>query len=44
MEIEVIWGSVVRLAQERHLILPRVEMAYSLLVVLQNQTLRSINT
>ncbi len=40
MEIDVIWGSVVRLARERRVAIPRIEMAYSLLVVMQNQILR----
>ncbi|KAF9017352.1 6-phosphogluconate dehydrogenase C-terminal domain-like protein [Hymenopellis radicata] len=40
MEIDVIWGSVVRLARERGVAIPRIEMAYSLLVVMQNQILR----
>ncbi|KAF8875274.1 ketopantoate reductase PanE/ApbA-domain-containing protein [Mucidula mucida] len=40
MEVEVIWGSVVRLARERQVDMPRVEMAYSLLLVMQNQILR----
>ncbi|KAF9033918.1 6-phosphogluconate dehydrogenase C-terminal domain-like protein [Hymenopellis radicata] len=44
MEIEVIWGSVVRLATERKVDIPRVEMAYGLLLVMQNQILRKISS
>ncbi|KIY73946.1 6-phosphogluconate dehydrogenase C-terminal domain-like protein [Cylindrobasidium torrendii FP15055 ss-10] len=37
MEIEVIWGSVVRLAKERGVQMPRVEMVYAIVLILQNQ-------
>ncbi|KIY43783.1 hypothetical protein FISHEDRAFT_51793 [Fistulina hepatica ATCC 64428] len=40
IEIEVIWGSVVRLGAAYKVSMPRVEMMYGLLVVVQNQLLR----
>lgn len=40
MEIEVIWGSVVRLGRKYGVAMPRVDMAYALLLVVQNQILR----
>ncbi|KIY46911.1 6-phosphogluconate dehydrogenase C-terminal domain-like protein [Fistulina hepatica ATCC 64428] len=43
MEIEVIWGSVVRLAREHGVPVPRLEILYSLLLVIQNQLLRVKN-
>ncbi|KAG6860410.1 hypothetical protein C0995_011481 [Termitomyces sp. Mi166 len=39
IEVEVIFGTVVRLARERGVPVPRVEMLYSLLLVIQNQIL-----
>ncbi|KIY49811.1 6-phosphogluconate dehydrogenase C-terminal domain-like protein [Fistulina hepatica ATCC 64428] len=40
IEVEVILGSVVRLARERSVPVPRIEMLYGLLLVVQNQILR----
>jgi len=40
IEVEVIWGEVVRMAKERNVDVPRIEMAYALLVLVQNQNLR----
>jgi len=44
IEVEVIWGEIVRMAEERKVDVPRIEMAYSLLVLVQNQILRRINS
>ncbi|PFH51129.1 hypothetical protein AMATHDRAFT_143312 [Amanita thiersii Skay4041] len=40
LEVEVIIGEVVQLAREYKVDIPRIEMLYSLLVVVQNQILR----
>ncbi|KAG6856710.1 hypothetical protein H0H87_001499 [Tephrocybe sp. NHM501043] len=42
IEVEAILGSVVRLAQERGVSVPRVEMLYALLLVVQNQLLAKL--
>jgi len=42
IEVEVILGEVVRMAKERGVSLPRIEMLYALLVVVQNQILRKL--
>ncbi|KAJ3995688.1 ketopantoate reductase PanE/ApbA-domain-containing protein [Lentinula boryana] len=38
-EVEVIWGETVRLAKERNVEVPRIEMAYAMLLLVQNQIL-----
>ncbi|KAJ3728883.1 ketopantoate reductase PanE/ApbA-domain-containing protein [Lentinula raphanica] len=43
IEVEVIWGEAVRLANERNVEVPRIEMAYALLLLVQNQILREKN-
>ncbi|KAG7451683.1 6-phosphogluconate dehydrogenase C-terminal domain-like protein [Guyanagaster necrorhizus] len=42
IEVEVILGEVVRLAKEYKVDIPRIEMMYSLLLVVQNQILRKL--
>ncbi|KAF8065232.1 ketopantoate reductase PanE/ApbA C terminal-domain-containing protein [Lyophyllum atratum] len=42
IEVEVIFGEVVRMAQERGVEMPRVEMLYALLLVVQNQILAKL--
>ncbi|KZP08926.1 6-phosphogluconate dehydrogenase C-terminal domain-like protein, partial [Athelia psychrophila] len=42
IEVEVILGEVVREARKRGVSVPRIEMIYALLIVVQNQTLRKI--
>ncbi|KII92998.1 hypothetical protein PLICRDRAFT_35165 [Plicaturopsis crispa FD-325 SS-3] len=42
IEVEVIVGEVVRLAKEKGVAVPRIEMVYALLLVVQNQTLRKL--
>ncbi|KAJ4488322.1 ketopantoate reductase PanE/ApbA-domain-containing protein [Lentinula aciculospora] len=42
IEVEVIWGEAVRLAKERNIEVPRIEMAYAMLLLVQNQILRRI--
>ncbi|KAH9474632.1 hypothetical protein JR316_0013096 [Psilocybe cubensis] len=42
IEVEVIFGEVVRMAKERNVQMPRVETLYALLLVVQNQILRKI--
>ncbi|KAF5384096.1 hypothetical protein D9615_003263 [Tricholomella constricta] len=42
IEVEVILGEVVRMAQEREIPMPRVEMLYALLLVVQNQILAKL--
>ncbi|KAJ3902337.1 ketopantoate reductase PanE/ApbA C terminal-domain-containing protein [Lentinula edodes] len=44
IEVEVIWGETVRLAKERNVDVPRIEMAYAMLLLVQNQILRQINS
>ncbi|KAJ3937434.1 MAG: ketopantoate reductase PanE/ApbA C terminal-domain-containing protein [Lentinula lateritia] len=44
IEVEVIWGETVRLAKERDVEVPRIEMAYAMLLLVQNQILRQINS
>jgi len=44
IEVEVILGEVVRMAKERNVDIPRVETLYALLLVVQNQILRKIET
>ncbi|KAG6876980.1 hypothetical protein C0992_011163 [Termitomyces sp. T32_za158] len=44
IEVEVILGTVVRLARERGVCLPRVEMLYALLLVIQNQILGKLES
>ncbi|KAJ3737407.1 ketopantoate reductase PanE/ApbA-domain-containing protein [Lentinula guzmanii] len=39
IEVEVIWGEAVRLAKERNVEVPRIEMAYAMLLLVQNQIL-----
>ncbi|KAI5826585.1 6-phosphogluconate dehydrogenase C-terminal domain-like protein [Schizophyllum commune Tattone D] len=40
IEVEVIWGEVIRLAKERGVPMPRTETIYGLLLIIQNQILR----
>ncbi|KAJ8092746.1 hypothetical protein PM082_007075 [Marasmius tenuissimus] len=40
IEVEVIFGEVVRMARERNIPVPRVETLYALLLVVQNQIIR----
>ncbi|TRM67782.1 hypothetical protein BD626DRAFT_479824 [Schizophyllum amplum] len=40
IEVEVIWGGIVRAARERQVDMPRTEMMYSILVVVENQLIR----
>ncbi|KAG6907599.1 hypothetical protein DXG01_008217 [Tephrocybe rancida] len=42
IEVEAILGAVVRMAQERDVAVPRVEMLYALLLVVQNQLLAKL--
>ncbi|KAG6907598.1 hypothetical protein DXG01_008216 [Tephrocybe rancida] len=42
IEVEAIFGAVVRMAQERGIAVPRVEMLYALLLVIQNQLLAKL--
>ncbi|RDB23670.1 hypothetical protein Hypma_009452 [Hypsizygus marmoreus] len=42
IEVEVIVGEVVRMARDRGVEMPRVEMLYALLLVVQNQILRKL--
>ncbi|KAJ3757508.1 ketopantoate reductase PanE/ApbA C terminal-domain-containing protein [Lentinula raphanica] len=42
IEVEVILGSLVRMAREREVPVPRLETLYALLLVIQNQTLRRL--
>jgi len=42
IEVEVILGEVVRMAKEKGVSVPRIEMLYALLVVIQNQILRKL--
>ncbi|GLB39887.1 putative ketopantoate reductase PanE/ApbA C terminal [Lyophyllum shimeji] len=42
IEVEVIFGEVVRMARERGVDMPRVEMLYALLLVIQNQILAKL--
>ncbi|KAF5325540.1 hypothetical protein D9619_009859 [Psilocybe cf. subviscida] len=42
LEVEVIVGEVVRMGKARNVPVPRVEMMYALLVVVQNQILRQL--
>jgi len=42
MEVEVILGEVVRMARAKGVSIPRIEMLYALLVVVQNQILRKL--
>ncbi|KII92999.1 hypothetical protein PLICRDRAFT_376006 [Plicaturopsis crispa FD-325 SS-3] len=44
IEVEVIVGEVVRLAKEQGVAVPRIEMLYALLLVVQNQTLRKLES
>jgi len=44
IEVEVIVGEVVRMARERKVEVPHVEMLYALLLVVQNQLLRQLET
>ncbi|KAG6865175.1 hypothetical protein C0991_004723 [Blastosporella zonata] len=44
IEVEAILGAVVRLAQERGVAVPRVEMLYALLLVVQNQLLAKLES
>ncbi|KAF5347642.1 hypothetical protein D9757_013352 [Collybiopsis confluens] len=44
IEVEVIWGELVRMAKERNVDIPRVEMSYAILVLVQNQILRQRNS
>ncbi|KIM41423.1 hypothetical protein M413DRAFT_27779 [Hebeloma cylindrosporum] len=44
IEVEVILGEVVRMAKERGVDIPRVETLYALLLVVQNQILRKVET
>ncbi|KIJ16327.1 hypothetical protein PAXINDRAFT_162631 [Paxillus involutus ATCC 200175] len=39
IEVEVIFGEVVRMARERNVPIPRIETLYALLIVIQNQIL-----
>ncbi|KAJ3788746.1 ketopantoate reductase PanE/ApbA-domain-containing protein [Lentinula aff. detonsa] len=39
IEVEVIWGETVRLAKQRNVEVPRIEMAYAMLLLVQNQIL-----
>ncbi|TRM67984.1 ketopantoate reductase PanE/ApbA-domain-containing protein [Schizophyllum amplum] len=40
IEVEVIWGEIVRLAKEQGVSIPRTETIYGLLLIIQNQILR----
>jgi len=42
LEVEVILGEVVRMAKEKGVLVPRIEVLYALLVVVQNQILRKL--
>jgi len=42
IEVEVILGEVVRMARAKGVSIPRIEMMYALLLVVQNQTLRKL--
>ncbi|EEB92317.1 hypothetical protein MPER_09195, partial [Moniliophthora perniciosa FA553] len=42
MEVEVILGEVVRLAKRVGVDIPRIEMMYAILLVVQNQILRNL--
>ncbi|THV08022.1 6-phosphogluconate dehydrogenase C-terminal domain-like protein [Dendrothele bispora CBS 962.96] len=42
LEVEVIVGEVVRMARSRNVPVPRIEMLYALLLVVQNQIIRKI--
>ncbi|KAJ3746527.1 hypothetical protein DFH05DRAFT_1458789 [Lentinula detonsa] len=44
LEVEVIVGSIVRMANERAVPVPRIETLYALLLVIQNQTLRRLKS
>ncbi|KAG6917737.1 hypothetical protein DXG01_001273 [Tephrocybe rancida] len=44
IEVEAIFGEVVRMAQERDIAVPRVEMLYALLLVVQNQLLAKLES
>ncbi|KZP13704.1 6-phosphogluconate dehydrogenase C-terminal domain-like protein [Athelia psychrophila] len=44
IEVEVILGEVVREARKRGVSVPRIEMLYALLIVVQNQMLRKMET
>ncbi|KAF5376597.1 hypothetical protein D9757_009592 [Collybiopsis confluens] len=44
LEVEVIWGELVRMAKERNVDIPRIEMSYAILVLVQNQILRQRNS
>ncbi|KAJ3716473.1 6-phosphogluconate dehydrogenase [Lentinula raphanica] len=44
IEVEVIFGEVVRMAKERNVPVPRIETLYGLLLVVQNQIIRTMDT
>ncbi|KAF9242314.1 ketopantoate reductase PanE/ApbA-domain-containing protein [Melanogaster broomeanus] len=44
IEVEVIFGEVVRMARERNVPIPRIETLYALLTVIQNQILGGFKT
>ncbi|KAJ3797043.1 6-phosphogluconate dehydrogenase [Lentinula aff. detonsa] len=44
IEVEVILGEVVRMAKERNVPVPRIETLYGLLLVVQNQIIRSMES
>ncbi|KIK63772.1 hypothetical protein GYMLUDRAFT_71890 [Collybiopsis luxurians FD-317 M1] len=44
IEVEPIWGEAVRMARERSVDVPRIEMAYASLLLVQNQIIRRIKS
>ncbi|KAF5391833.1 hypothetical protein D9757_001677 [Collybiopsis confluens] len=44
IEVEPIWGETVRMAREWKVEIPRIEMAYAFLVLIQNQIIRRIKS